>query len=114
LRGRHLRGDKIPLRRKVSAGSRQVEPHLRDDIVLRNALAAVVHEPENVLSVGVVLVGKGTDQSQGRRVVTPLVGGNGRSDILSWPSGYRVSKADGKHESGDGCLEGAVHPDNPR
>ena len=62
------------------------------------------------MSSGVALLGKGTHQSQRRRVVALLVGGNG---ILKRPSGYRASKADGKDESSDGCLEGAVHPIGP-
>jgi hypothetical protein len=118
LRGGHLRGDFVPSLRRVWVPARrsQAEPHVRDDIVLR-ALAVAgqwspggVLDPEGELSMGVAVLGKWTRQSQRRRVVAPNVGGKG---ILQWPCGNRASKANGKHESGDGCLEGAVHPDNP-
>jgi TPR repeat protein len=43
-------------------------------------------------------------------IITLNVGGNA---ILKRPSGHRASKANGKHESGDGCFEGTVHPHRP-
>jgi len=60
LLGRHLRGDLIPISFRVSvpSGRGQVEPHVRGDIVLRDAKAKNVHEPETGLSVSAALIGR--------------------------------------------------------
>ena len=77
--------------------------------------APSLSRPEIVLGTFVALLGEGTQQSQRRRVHaqlvsgnSPFVGGNallvGGNGGLKRPSGYRSSKADGRHERGDGCL----------
>jgi hypothetical protein len=58
IRG-HFGGQQIP--RKTSGHDpsrrRQAEPHMRPDIILRNASAIKVHKREVVLGIGVALVG---------------------------------------------------------
>jgi hypothetical protein len=59
LRARHLRSDNIPsfCRFFVSTRRSQVEPHVREDIVLRDTLAEVVLHSEQSLSQDVPLLG---------------------------------------------------------
>jgi hypothetical protein len=94
-------------------------------MVLRDPLALVIDVPKNALSVRVAPLGKGAPQSERRCIVALLVGGYGlvvgikfsssgsNGGILKRPSGHRASEADGKDESGDGCLDDAVHPTGP-
>jgi hypothetical protein len=53
---------------KVSAGSRQAEPHVRDDIVLRGTPALEEYDPEIVLSIGVAVRGGLAIPTQCRRL----------------------------------------------
>jgi hypothetical protein len=65
-----------------------------------------INERETGLSIGVSLLGQGAQQSRRRFVIALPVGG---TSILKRPSSYRATGDDGKHQSDDGCLEGAVH-----
>src|SRR5262245_30476349 len=111
------------LRDAQPVGVLETEPLLSDGATLLGRLAIPVRRsrivrrddyrkqvPKRGLSGAITLVGKRTEESH-RGVIVPARCSS--RSILKWPSGHRASKADGKHESGDGCLEGAFHPRCP-
>jgi hypothetical protein len=71
LLGRHHRGDPIPISYRVSvpAGRGQTEPHVRGDIVLRDAEAVGVLEPETGSRVSLALIGHLAIPTRGGSIV---------------------------------------------
>ena len=57
---RHLGLDELTVRdgKRVASGGRQIEPHMRADEVLLDAVAGGVKDPERMLGVRVALVGR--------------------------------------------------------
>ena len=55
---RHLGGNQVAVLAAIGspAGTRKIEPHVRQKEVLRHTVAVGIHEPEVVLGVGIALI----------------------------------------------------------
>jgi hypothetical protein len=59
----------LPRRIFVTARYGQAEPHVRDELILRNTLAHAVQDPEIDLSIGIALLGSFAIPTHRDRVV---------------------------------------------
>jgi hypothetical protein len=75
-------------------------------VILRHTLACLKHGPESELSRGLTLLGQGTQQPQGRRLVAALVSGN---RIVERTRNRHSAQAKRNYENREGNPECVLH-----